>query len=149
MTDAETLRKMGCNAAMIAGATVNGRPLSESKPKKASDGWPGYASKWESLYAVELGYQKAAGEIIEWAYEPITFNLTEGSVVDGKAVRAIKYTPDFVVWLPDGKRRCIEIKGKWRQTKDVNRFKLAKDKFRNEEIVMLKYTDGAWERLPY
>jgi hypothetical protein len=140
---------MGCSNAMIASTTVNGRPLTEAKAKKASDGWPGYKSKWESLYAVELGYQLAAGEISEWAYEPVTFRLTDGSVVDGRKVRAITYTPDFVVWLPSGQRRNIEIKGKWRQTKDVNRFKLAKDKFRQEEFVMLKYTDGVWERLPY
>jgi len=64
-------------------------------------------------------------------------------------VRAVKYTPDFVLWLPDGRRRCIEIKGKWRQTKDINRFKIAKDKFRNEEFWMLKFSNGVWERLPY
>lgn len=151
VSDAEQLRRMGFGPDQIASATVGGKPLAEVEKTKTklSDGWPEYKSKWEALYAVELDYQLAAGEIVEWEYEPITFNLSRPCVVEGKKVRSIKYTPDFVCWLPDGRRRCIEIKGKWRQTKDINRFKIAKDKYRREEFIMVKRTDGVWERLPY
>lgn len=151
MKISDQLRKMGFNENQIATALVDGKPVAEADrlPRKKSDDWPSYKSKWETLYAAHLADLKAAGEIIDWQYEPITFNLSSGSIVEGRKVRAVKYTPDFVLWLPDGRRRCIEIKGKWRQTKDINRFKIAKDKFRNEEFWMLKWTNGSWERLPY
>ncbi len=150
MTLADQLRKMGFKDDMISGATIHGRPLAEvDKPrKKQSDGWPGYKSKWESLYSVELEWQRKAGEITVWFYEPITFHLTESSIVDGKRVRAITYTPDFVCWLPDGRMRCVEIKG-YRRTKDINRFKQAKDRFRHIEFVMVKRENNSWKRLPY
>lgn len=129
--------------------TVNGKPLSDVKPApKASDSWPGYHSKWESLYAFILAELKQLGDIADWAYEPITFRLTDGSIVDGKKVRAITYTPDFVVWYASGKMECIEIKG-YRRIKDINRFKLAKDKFRHIEWTMVKRTKTGWERMPY
>ena len=141
--------RMGFKPDQIAMAMCGGVPLAETKPAaKRSDGWPGFKSKWESLYAVELDYQKAAGEIVEWLYEPITLNLTESSIVDGKKVRAITYTPDFAAWLPDGKLRFIEIKG-YRRTKDINRFKQGKDKFRNVEFIMVKHVSGEWDRMIY
>jgi len=143
------LRKLGCNDAMIAKATVDGKPLSEVKDApKRSDGWPGFASKWEAIFAMELEDKKRSGEIIEWHYEPITFRLSDSSVVEGKKVRAITYTPDFVLWLPGMKMQCVEIKG-FRNNNAINRFKVAKDKFRKIEFVMLKRTKGEWERLPY
>jgi hypothetical protein len=41
----DQLRKLGFTDEQIAGATVDGKPLSEVKPKpKRSDGWPGFKS---------------------------------------------------------------------------------------------------------
>jgi len=142
---ASQLRRAGFPEHMIAGAIVDGKPLAEAEKAKpvASSLWPGYRSKWEALYAVDLDYQKSAGDIIEWLYEPITFKLTEATIVEGKRHRAITYTPDFVCWLPNGRMRCIEIKG-YRNTQAINRYKLAKDKFRRIEFVMIKRAQASW-----
>jgi hypothetical protein len=146
MTLTSDLKRMGFTPEQIASATIGGRPLAEvDKPKsKRSDGWPGFRSKWEALYAMELDAVKASGEIVEWAYEAVTFRLTEATIVNGKKTLAIRYTPDFVCWLPDGRMRCIEVKG-FRRTKDINRFKLAKDKFRHIEFLMVSRNGGRFE----
>jgi hypothetical protein len=142
------MKRLGL-AKLIDGATINGRPVTEYKEAmKRSDGWPGYKSKWESLFALELDAQKATGEIIGWLYEPLTFRLTDANIADGKKVRTIRFTPDFVCWLPSGRLRCIEVKG-FRNTSAINRFKLAKDKFRHEEWIMVKHEHGGWVRLSY
>jgi hypothetical protein len=142
---AEQLRRQGWSPEAIATATVDGKPIAEASAKqRRQDGWPGYDSQWEEMYAGVLACQKAAGEIIEWQYHAITLRLTEPTVVEGKKKRGITYTPDFVVWLPDGRVRFVEIKG-YRRTKDINRYKLAKDKFRQAEFVMLSRRRGLWE----
>ena len=148
MSTAAQLKRMGFSTEQIATATVGGKPLAEcEKTTRRSDGWPGFKSKWESMYAMELADQKAAGEILEWFYEPITLKLTEATIVDGKRKRGITYTPDFVVWMPDGRLRMIEIKG-YRRTKDINRYKLAKDRFRHIEFRMVKRgSGGGWVQI--
>jgi hypothetical protein len=144
----DQLRRMGLDDDQIAHTTIDGKPVAEAdKPGPvASDGWPGYRSKWEALYAVDLDYQKSAGDIIEWMYESITFKLTEATIVEGKRKRAITYTPDFVCWLPDGRIRCVEVKG-FQNTQAINRFKLAKDKFRQFEFLMVSRNKGSWGRI--
>jgi len=147
MSIEDDLRRMGFDPDQIATATENGKPLAEAvKPKKQSDGWPGFKSKWEARYAAELDAQLRGGEITQWVYEDVGFRLTAPTVVNGKKIRAITYTPDFVCWLPDGRLRAIEIKG-YRRTKDINRYKLAKDKFRNVEWIMLSLADGNWVQI--
>ncbi len=150
MKAADQLRRMGFNEDQISSATIHGVPLAiaeKSKPKQ-SDGWPGYKSKWEAMYSAELDYQKTTGEIVEWMYEPFMMKLTEPTIVGGKKVRPVRYTPDFVCWLPDGRMRCVEIKG-YKREKAINMFKMAKDKFRQIEFIMLTRENGAWERLAY
>jgi hypothetical protein len=149
MNDITTLRRMGFKDDQIASATVNGKPLADVKPTpKASDRWPGFRSKWEQLYSIELDALKAAGDILEWQYEPITFCLTDASLVEGKRVRAVRYTPDFVVWYPGGSMECVEVKG-FRRNASINRFKQAKDKFRHIEWSMVTRTKNGWDRMPY
>lgn len=147
-TIADQLRKLGIPESMVSTAMVNGKPLAAvDKPTgKRSDGWPGYRSKWESLYGMILDDQKAAGEIVAWAYEAVTLKLTDPVIVDGKKVRCTKYTADFAVWLPGGRLRLIEVKG-YRRTKDINRYKQAKDKYREIEFMMVSRKDGAWSQI--
>ena len=137
------LKKMGLDDGQIASATINGKLLSEAKPKKRSDGWPGFRSKWEALYAMELRDEQAAGEILGWDYEPFSMRLTDKTVVDGKTVRSLRYTPDFAVWLPDGRLRLVEVKG-YRRDAGITRYKAAKDKFRHIEFVMVTRKAGSW-----
>jgi hypothetical protein len=138
------LRDLGLSPDAIARATMGGKPLSESAHRKQSDGWPGFRSKWEALYAAELDAQKAAGEIVDWVYEGVTLRLTEAVVVEGKRRPAVRYKADFAVWLPTGRLRLIEIKGFARQ-KDLLRYKMARDKYRQVEFLMIGRKQGAWK----
>jgi len=149
MKMSDQLRRMGVGDDQIATARCGGRLLTEIEDvPKRSDGWAGYRSKWESLYAMLLDDMKASGEILDWRYEAVTLRLTESAIVDGKRVRAVTYTPDFCLWFPDGRRRYIEIKG-YRRTKDINRFKQARDQFRHDEFLMLRFEKGNFVRMPY
>lgn len=144
---AAELRDGGWSEGVIATATVCGKPLAEyERTSKRSDLWAGYKSTWEMLYSMELEDLKRVGIVRAWQYEPMRLRLTDPNRdVDGKAVRPIFYTPDFLVDRVTYGRLClVEIKG-YRRTKDVNRFKLARDKFPYFEFVMLSYKAGGWE----
>ena len=138
------LRQMGFDDDAIASATVDGRPISEAEPPKQQRKYGRYKSKWERLYALELEDAKREEIILAWDYEPIRLRLTEpGRDAEGKAIRPIFYTPDFAVWLP-GKLRFVEVKGH-RRTKDVNRYKLARDRFPQFEFQMVAFQKGRFE----
>jgi hypothetical protein len=141
---AEQLRRQGWKPDQIATALVDGRPIAEVE--RSANGWPGYRSKWEALYAVELDDQKASGEIAEWSYETMTLQLTEATIVNGKRKRGIYYTADFVVWTLAGRLRLIEVKG-YRRNAGINRYKQAKDKFRHIEFLMVTREHGYWETI--
>ena len=64
---------------------------------------PGEMNGTETRYSVELEGRKRLGEIEWYAFEAITFKL-------GKDCR---YTPDFIVMLPDGLLEAHEVKGRW------------------------------------
>jgi hypothetical protein len=85
-----------------------------------------------------------AGDILAWGYESIRLKLTDAVVVDGKRRAATWYKPDFAVWLPDGRLRCVEVKG-YRREAALVRFKLARDKYRQIEFIMVRRVRGAWE----
>jgi hypothetical protein len=150
MNIATELRRLGWKQDQIDRAVDQrtGKPVKEVDAEKKQDDIYRYKSKWEHLYSLLLEEEKKAGLIVEWFYEAVTLRLTDGARVEGKKVRAIRYTPDFAVWYPDGTMKMIEIKG-YRRTKDINRFKVAKDRFRQIEFVMLKYDKGTWVRMPY
>lgn len=145
MSVEDKLRGMGFDDEQIAGArTADGKLL--SKPK-LSDGWPGYKSKWEAMYAMELGDQLLAKQILDWGYERVSLLLTEATIVDGKRKPAVRYRPDFDVWLPDHRLRFVEIKG-YRREAGMVRYKMAKDKFRYAEFVMLtRGENGGWKTI--
>lgn len=144
---AEQLRRQGWPPDMIATAVVNGRPIGEAgaaAKKMRRDGWPGYDSAWEADYAAILAQRKLEGDILDWEYHAFTLRLTEPTIVEGKRKRGITYTPDFCIWEPNGRLAFIEIKG-FRRTKDINRYKLAKDKYRRLKFTMLSKRKGVWE----
>lgn len=58
----------------------------------------------EAAYEGHLALLKKAGQIAEYWYEAFTFKLGPDC----------RYTPDFVVQLPDGELECHEVKGFWR-----------------------------------
>ena len=55
----------------------------------------------ERAYAQRLDLQKAAGVIVEYWFEQMTFKLAADC----------RYTPDFVVMLPTGELQAHECKG--------------------------------------
>jgi hypothetical protein len=61
-------------------------------------------NKTEARYAATLELQQKAGEILWWKFEAITFKLADDC----------RYTPDFVVMMPDGMIELRETKGFWR-----------------------------------
>jgi hypothetical protein len=142
-TIAQQLRNMGWTVEQIGTATIGGKPIADCEPKKASDGWPGFKSKWEATYSQLLADRVKAGELLGWDYEAITFRLTESTIVNGRRTRATTYTPDFDLWLPDGRLHLVEVKG-FRRTKDINRYKAAKDKFRAFTFEMVSRKNGQW-----
>jgi hypothetical protein len=79
--------------------------LTWAKPKGRARGQhkPGEMNGTESAYSSILEARKIAGEIQWYWFEAFTFKI-------GKDCR---YTPDFVVMLPDGLLECHEVKGGW------------------------------------
>lgn len=61
----------------------------------------GRMNKTEQRYAAHLHLLKHAGEVLEYAYEPMRFRLADNAF----------YTPDFRVVMADGTCELHEIKG--------------------------------------
>ncbi len=82
--------------------------------------------------------RKVAGEIVEYWYESITFKLTD-KTPGGKP--GIRYTADFAVVLADYTLEFYEVKGTGiATTADLNRVKVAADKFPMRIFVATKQT---------
>ena len=62
---------------------------------------PGVMNKTEAEYSEHLERRERAGEILGWWFEAITVKLAKDT----------RYTPDFVVMLPDSRLEFHEIKG--------------------------------------
>jgi hypothetical protein len=137
---------MGFRDDQIAEATVGGKSLAEATAKPKEHKYGQFRSKWEALYATELDYLKASGDILDWQYEAIRLKLTEARIVNGKARPGIWYTPDFAVWLPDGKLRFIEVKG-YQRNASINRYKMAADKFPHFDWQMVTREGRHWKTI--
>lgn len=72
----------------------------------------------ETRYSQVLESQKLSGQIVEWWYECFTFKLAHDT----------RYTPDFVVMLPDGILEAHECKGFFEDHAKV-KVKVAASKF--------------------
>lgn len=90
----------------------------------------------ESAYAALLESRKAAGEIVWYAFESITFKLADDT----------RYTPDFAVMLASGRLQAHEVKGHWQDDAKV-KIKVAAALFPVEFIAMKrvpKKLGGGW-----
>lgn len=63
---------------------------------------PQMRSSYEVEYEQVLHLRQAAGEIVEYRYEPIRLILGD----------RVTYTPDFLVVLPNGELELHEVKGR-------------------------------------
>jgi hypothetical protein len=79
---------------------------------------PGTMNGLESKYAQVLEQRKRDGEIADWWYECYTFKLAKDT----------RFTPDFMVMLPDGVLEAHETKGFFRDDAKV-KIKVAAEKF--------------------
>ena len=143
---AKQLKQMGFSDDQIAQAKVGGQLLAEATAKPKEHKYGRYKSKWEALFATELDYLKAAGEILAWEYEPWSMKLTEARVVGSKTRPGVRFTPDFVVVLPDRRLRVVEVKG-YQRNSSINRFKMAADRWPWFEWVMVTRKSGRWETI--
>ena len=75
-----------------------------------------YRSGTERRYALLLDWRTAAGEVSAWWYEPM-----KGLYLAPKT----SYTPDFLLWFPDGHVECHEVKGGFIRAKDWQKTKWA------------------------
>lgn len=66
----------------------------------------GAMNRTESRYAAELESLKLAGEIAAWWFEPMSLRLSAPE--EGQPAR---FTPDFMVLLPDGTTFLDDVKG--------------------------------------
>ncbi len=55
--------------------------------------------------------KKAKGEILNFEYEPEKIEIMPKFRFHGELVRAMTYTPDFILYHNDGTKEYIEVKG--------------------------------------
>ena len=84
-------------------------------------------------YSFELEMLRQEGEIKRWLYESIKFRLADRTW----------YTPDFVVWMPDGRVRVVEVKGFLRDDAAV-KYKVARETYPEFEWVMIRRVKSSW-----
>lgn len=83
--------------------------LNRNKSKARGIRKPGVMNKTEEAYAAHLEKRKLAGEISDYKYEAYTLKLAKDT----------RYTPDFMVLLPDGTMEFHEVKGYWQDDAKV------------------------------
>ena len=91
--------------------TVRARPFVVLRVAKAGRRrrLAGTMNRLEARYAELLDARQAAGEVAEWHFEALTLKLA----------RDTRYTPDFMVVLPDGTVELHEVKGFMREDAHV------------------------------
>lgn len=93
----------------------------------------GEMNQTERRYSQHLELQKAAGEVIWWAFEPVNLRLGAKCF----------YSVDFLVLVRDGRLQAHECKGKWEDDALV-KIKVAAEKF-PFEFIAVRWIKGAWE----
>ena len=94
---ATELRALGLRDEQIARCTYRGKPITEEAEKPRSR----FRSKTEAAYSFQLDWELKEGTIARYEYESLKFRLADGAW----------FTPDFAVWMPDGRLELREIKG--------------------------------------
>ena len=108
-----------------------------------------FDSKMEADYYRYLLGKLQAGEILQIELQP-KIMLQPGFKVAGQTVRAITYTPDFLVFYSDGRQEYIDVKGCQSQQGNL-RYKIYKYMYEKDGGVPLqwitaskKYSDSGW-----
>jgi len=94
----------------------------------------GQMNRTEHQYAQHLDIRKAAGEILEWHFEPLKLRLADRTY----------YSPDFMVILPEGWIELHEIKGFWEDDARV-KIKVAAETFPYFRFISIKRVKEEWK----
>lgn len=105
---------------------------------------PGQMNKTEERYAAILQLRKLAGEIVDWQFEAVKFQLA----------KLCTYSPDFMIFYPDGRIEFIDVKGSGIiDDKSIVKIKCAAEKFYAFDFVMeieqAKKSGGGYKRVEY
>lgn len=95
--------------------------VSAKGKRRAGSSERGQMNRLETRYAEHLELRRAAGDVVWIGYEAATFRLTGPF---GAGMKAVRYTPDFLVLRADGTLEAHEVKG-FRDEKDILRLKVA------------------------
>ena len=76
------------------------------------------------------------GEIMKLELQP-EFELLPTFKSFGKTQRGVKYTPDFLLTYPDGRKVAVEVKG-YRTTDYVLRAKMFRWKYKDIELLEVR-----------
>lgn len=99
---------------------------------------PGVMNKTEEARSRDLDAMQQRGEILDYWFEAMTFKLADDT----------RYTPDFLVLMPDGLLVVEEVKGFW-QDDALVKIKIAAAMFPFPFVALKKRAlkdGGGWER---
>lgn len=118
------------------GQGVNLNVLIPAKGRAAHT--PGRMNKTEALYADQLDYEKRAGDVLWWAFEPMKLRLADKTY----------YTVDFLVMIADGTLECREVKGHWEDDARV-KWKVAAEQYPIFRFVAITRVKKKWKEERY
>ena len=93
----------------------------------------------ERKYCEMLSFRKAAGEIVDYVWEPFKLILVHGVK---KARNEMSYKPDFLVVMKD-RFEVHEVKGFWQEDARL-KIKMAADQFRWFKFVAVTLKGKKW-----
>lgn len=103
-------------------------PAIPPSPKRA-------INKTETRYIQDwLAPMRAAGAIAQYDFEAIRLRLAPRTT----------YTPDFAVWLPDGRLELHEIKGGFAREDAMVKLKVAARLYPAVRFVLARWRRGEW-----
>ncbi len=91
-------------------------------------------NKTEARYALRLAARRAAGEILQFAFEAITLRLADG----------VRYTPDFLVIYADHVLGLEEVKGAFVREDARIKFRVAVEQFPWFRWRWAQWARGEW-----
>lgn len=102
---------------------------------------PGEMNKTESKYAAYLDELKKCGDILDYWFEGLTLKLAANT----------RYTPDFLVMLPNGALQLHEVKGAIAIFRDDAKVKVkvCANMYPFEMLVAYPKKGGGWNVDPY
>ena len=111
-------------------------------PKKLGRG---YMNKTERRFAEFLDVLVEQGTFSGYAYEGLTFRWGR----DPQTRKAMRYTPDFVVFHRDHDRsfRLVEVKGTFIRDRDLVRFRGCRAEWDGLRFELWQWKDQKWTRL--